>query len=134
MFVVAALVFALTWAVATALVSLASFGAAPLWLLLGGPLTVAFWTTVAATRIAKPERLRDRHSERTPVGVHRNGSVASDSLMFFPPFATLALLLVYALPIRSELEGAVAAAALLLALPASLLAARAIRLPAVEGA
>ena len=132
--VVAFLVFALSWAVATALVSLASFGAAPLWLLLVGPLTVAAWTTLAATRIAKPERLREEHSERTPVPARRNGSIASDSLMFFSPFATLALLLVYALPIHNELEGAVATAALLLALPASVLAARTLRPPAVEGA
>jgi hypothetical protein len=134
MVAVAVLAFALTWAVATALVSLASFGAAPLWLLLAGPLTVAAWTTLAVTRIAKPERLRGEHSERTPVPARRNGSIAADSLMFFSPFATLALLFVYALPIRSELESAVATAALLLALPASLMAARTIRPPAVEGA
>ena len=134
MFVVAAMVFVLTWAVATALVGLASFGTAPLWLLLGGPLMVAAWATVTMTRFTRPERLRLSRSARILAHVQRIGSSAVDALTFFVPFATLALLVVYALPVRNGAEAAGVAAALLVALLTSVKAGRAIRFPTTESA
>ncbi len=133
MFAVVVLVFMLIWAVATALVGLVSFGAAPLWLLLGGPLVVATWLASTFARLAKPARELSQRGGRILASTRRVGASAMDVLALFPSFAAGSLLFVYALPFGNDAETVGVLVALLASLLAAARIAKAIRLPACEG-
>lgn len=134
MFAVAALVFTLAWALSTALVGFASFGAAPLWFLFGGPIVVATWLAVAVARLDSTEKPRLALSEQSWARIHHVGSSVVDTFVLFLSLSTAAMLVVYVLPLRDEAEVFGVAVALLASLAGAVKAACALRLPVEEGA
>jgi len=104
MVVVAALLFVLTWGVATALVGLVSMGTAPLWFLVGAPLLLALFAAGAAVWTGRAETVKDGPCSRIGRRLGRVTRWALDSTAFTLPLAVTGLLFVLALPLPGTAE------------------------------